>query len=103
MSVTATNVLPVPHRIDGNLKRTVYDVKFDSSYLAEGETLASSSVGLSSFETATATVKKPAKSVNVAQVYYDGSKIHLYDETPGEVASEADVYGLKVRVTSCGV
>lgn len=103
MSVTVANALPLPYRIEGNKKKTVYDVTFDSSYLSEGETLASTTVGLNVFETASCDIKKPAKTVNVASAYYDGSKIHLWDETPGEVASEADVEGLEVRVTSWGV
>lgn len=103
MAVTATNALPLPYRIEGNKKKTVYDVAFDEKYLEKGETLAPSTVGLNVFETATCDVKKVGGSVNVASAYYDGEKIHLWDETPGEVASEADVSGIEVRVTSWGV
>lgn len=104
MSVTVTNVLSPPHRIEGNRKKTVYDAVFDSSYTSEGEALAKTSVGLSNtFDHAICQIKKPAKSVNVAEAFYDGTKIHLYDETPAEVASEADVEGLEVRITSWGV
>jgi len=104
MAVTATNALSPPYRVEGNRKKTVYNVKFDSSYLAEGETLDKTSVGLANtFDHAICTIKKPAKTVNVAQAFYDGSKIKLFDETPAEVASEADVEGLEVQVVSWGV
>lgn len=103
MAVTATNALTIPYRIVGHRKETVYNIKFDSSYLSEGETLAASSVGLNYAEGgAVCNIKKPAKTVNVASAYYDGEKIHLYDETPGEVASEADVEGLEVQLTVRG-
>lgn len=103
MAVTATNALPVPYRIEGNKKKVVYDVAFDNKYLEGGETLAATSLGLNVFETAICDVKTVGGTVNVASAYYDGSLIHLRDETPAEVASEADVSGFVVRVTAWGV
>lgn len=105
MAVSVANVLTLPYRIVGNQKETVYDVTFDSSYLSEGETLTKASLGLSSIERATCTITAVKGSVNVANASYDPAKelIHLYDETPGEVASEANVEGDVVRVVSRGV
>ena len=105
MSVTVENALTLPYRIVGNQKETVTNVTFDSSYLSEGETLTKAQCGLSSVERATATIKAVKGSVNVANVVFDpvNSVIHLYDETPGEVASEANVEGVVAQVICRGV
>lgn len=104
MSVTVTNVLEVPYRITGNKKKTVRDVEFDSSYTEKGEALTKAQLGLSNVEYSTEQIRAIKGSVNVANASYDSAKelIHLYDETPGEVASEANVEGVVVRVEAFG-
>jgi len=102
MSLTFTNVLPVPYRIVGNKKKTVYDVTFDSSYLSEGETCSPANLGLNAVEYSKCAVQKVAGTVNVANASRYEEKLHLFDETPAEVASEANVEGVVVRVEAYG-
>jgi hypothetical protein len=104
MSVTVTNPLEVPYRISGNKKKAVRDIEFDSSYTESGEKLTKAQMGLSSVEYSTEQIRAVKGSVNVANASWDSSKelIHLYDETPGEVASEANVEGVVVRVEAFG-
>jgi hypothetical protein len=104
MAVTVTNALDVPYRIVGNQKETVFDVTFDASYQNGGEPLTVEALGLNYMERATCTIQKVAGTVNVANATYEESegKIHLFDETPAEVASEANVNGVVVRVVARG-
>lgn len=102
MSVSVANVLPVPYRIAGNKKKVVYDVTCDNKYLEGGETLAPATVGLSEIEHAECTIQKVGGTVNVASASWEASKLHLYDETPAEVASEADVSNIVVRLVAEG-
>lgn len=104
MAVTASNALSIPYRIVGHRKETVYDVTFDSSYLEKGETLKPATVGLNYGESALCQIKEVKGTVNVASAFYNPEKalIHLYDETPAEVASEANVEGVIVQVTTRG-
>jgi hypothetical protein len=106
MSVTVENVLSLPYRKVGNRKETVKNVTFDSSYLEKGETLTKSQLGFSQFvESAVATIKSVKGTVNVASASYDIAKevLHLFDETPAEVASEANVEGMVIQVIARGV
>lgn len=97
MALTFTNVLSVPYRIVGNQKETVYDVTFDSKYLEGGESATAANLGLNNIERSTWTVQKVGGTVNVASVSRYEEKLHLFDETPAEVASEADVSNIVVR------
>lgn len=105
MSVSVKNVLSIGARIYDGQKETVYDVSFDSSYQAGGEPLPISSVGLNIGWHAICNVKATGSdTVNVASAFYDPATelIHLFDETPAEVASEANVEGIVVQVTTVG-
>ena len=79
-------------------------ITFDSKYLTGGESLPASAFNLQSVDHAIATIKTVAKTVNVASAYYDKAtaKVLLFDETPAQVASEADVEGVVVEVTAFG-
>lgn len=102
MSVTVANVLDLPYRLVGKQKETCTDVTFDNKYLSEGETLAAATLGLSRIERATCNIQKVGGTVDVASAAWEADKIHLYDQTPAEVASEADVSGIVVRVVARG-
>lgn len=104
MGVSVSNPLAVPYRIVGNQKKAVRDVEFDSSYTSEGEALTKAQLGLSNIEYTNEQIRAVKGSVNVANASYNSAKelIHLYDETPGEVASEANVEGVVVRVEAFG-
>lgn len=104
MAVSAANVLSVPYRIIGNQKETVYDVTMDSSYTEKGEALTRATLGLNNIERSTCTINAVKGTVNVVSASYDPTEqlLHLYDETPAEVASEANVEGMKIRVVSRG-
>lgn len=103
MSLTFTNVLTVPYRIVGNQKETVYDVTMDSSYAEGGEPVTAANLGLNDIERSTWSVQKVSGSVNVASASRYEEKLHLFDETPGEVAGAANVEGVVVRAVSRGV
>lgn len=104
MAVSVANVLDVPYRIVGNQKETVYDVTCDNKYVTLGEPLTFANLGLNYVERAICNIQKVGGSVNVTEAAYDktNQKILLYDETPAEVASEADVSNIVVRVVSKG-
>lgn len=102
MALSASNVLSVPYRIVGNQKETCYDVTFDSKYLEGGESCPASLLGLNNIERSTCTIQKVGGTVNVTAVSRYEEKLHLFDETPAEVASEADVSNIVVRVVARG-
>lgn len=104
MSVTVANALDLPYRIVGAQKETVNNVTFDESYTEKGEALTASQLGLNYIESATCNIKSVAGEVNVAEAFYDpdNAKIHLYNETPAEVASEGNVKEVVVQVTARG-
>jgi hypothetical protein len=107
MSVSVENAQTVPYRIRGNRKRTITNVTMDSSYLEKGETLTKTQLGFTSFVDpgSVSTIKTVKGTVNVASAAYDEVKelLHLYDETPAEVASEANVEGMVIQVVAEGV
>lgn len=110
MAVTVANVGQGPGRnlpftTQGNAKRTVTDVTLDSSYLSGGEPVTAANLGLTSVNWAEAQINLAATTtVNAASAGYDEATglLHVYDETPAEVASTADLAGLKVRVIAYG-
>lgn len=104
MAVSVANKLGLPYRIVGAQKETVRDVTFDSKYTEGGEALTAADLGLNVVEHAECHVQSVGGSVNVASASYDEDEelIHLFDETPGEVASEADVSEVVVRVVAKG-
>lgn len=104
MAVSIANKLGLPYRIVGAQKETVRDVTFDSSYTSGGEALTAADLGLNVVERAVCNVQSVGGTVNVASASYDEEEelIHLFDETPGEVASEANVSEVVVRVVARG-
>lgn len=106
MAVSVEAALSPPYRVRGNRKETVTNVTFDSSYLEKGETLTKAQLGFTSFIDSTiSTIKEVKGTVNVASAHYERSKevLHLFDETPAEVASEANVEGMVIQITAVGV
>lgn len=102
---TATRVGSLPYRYVGAQKKTITDVAMDSSYPTGGESVPASDLGLNYVETAQAQIKSAATTtVNVTAVHYDETtnKLLAYDETPAEVANDADLDGLVVRITAFG-
>lgn len=105
MALTVTNKLATPYRIVGNQKEVVRDCAFDNEYPEGGEALSASTLGLTKIDhVQSAEVRAVGGEVNVANTGYDeeNEKLQLFDETPGEVADEADVEGVVVRVVARG-
>src|SRR5882672_7861941 len=106
MSVSVEAMLSPPYRIVGNRKETVTNVTMDSSYQEKGEKLTPAQLGFTSFvDSAQSLIKEVKGTVNVANAHYERAKelLHLFDETPAEVASEANVEGIVVQVTAQGI
>lgn len=103
MAISFARVTTTPYRIVGNQKETVYDCTFDSKYLEGGESCTPANLGLRVVERSTCTIQKVGGTVNVASASRYEEKLHLFDETPAEVASEADVSNIVVRVVARGV
>jgi hypothetical protein len=102
---TTANALDLPYRVVGNQRETVTDVTFGTKYTTGGLSVTPAELGLSYLERADCSVQNIGEgSVNVANAVYDetNKKIILYDETPGEVASEAEVKAPIIRVTARG-
>lgn len=105
MSVTVTNPDTLPYRVVGAQKETTRNVAFDESYLSGGEPLTPANLGLNAVDSALCTIQTTSEtSVNVTGASYDEATelIHLWNETPAEVASEANMKGLVVRVVARG-
>jgi hypothetical protein len=105
MALTVTNKLSTPYRIVGNQKEVVRDCAFDSKYAEGGEPLSAATLGLSRIDhIQSAEINAIAGSVNVASTGYDeeNEKLQLFNEEPKEVANEADVEGVVVRVVARG-
>lgn len=105
MSVSVSQVGSLPYYIVGAQKKTITDVALDSSYQSGGEPLPASSLRLNKVDYANAEIYSAATTtVNATSAGYDPTNalLHVYDETPAEVASTADLTGLVVRVTAYG-
>lgn len=104
MALTNANVLDLPYRVVGSQREVVYDCTFDSKYLTGGESLTPADLGLNYFERVVCSIQKIGGTVNVANASYDkaAKTLQLFDETPAEVASEADVSTIVVRVEARG-
>jgi hypothetical protein len=78
----------------GNLKMTVTPITFPTKYL-QADKLTAANVGLKkvSYGFAVLTSIGEAGTVNIANVVYNSvaETLKLYDETPAEVANEAEV------------
>src|SRR3990172_4286733 len=105
MALTFTRRGPTPYTIVGDERRTVTDVTFDTSYPTGGEAVTAAELGLHKIHTGTCCdLTATGAAVNVASATFDHatSKILLYDETPAQVASTADVATTVVRVVAHG-
>lgn len=93
-----------PPRTPGDERFSVSTVTFDNKYVTGGEPVSAASLGLRYVNFAICTVAAVGGTVNVAQAHYDtaNEKILLFDETPAQVASEADVSNIKVQVVAFG-
>lgn len=92
-------------RPPGGELRTVNRFTFDNNYPTGGESCTAADLGLRRVEWAEANiVVGTGAGVNVASANYDvaNAKLLLYDETPAQVASEADVATVVVQVTAYG-
>jgi len=78
----------------GNERMTVTPVTFGTKYTKEGEAFTPANAGLTHVNHGFAVLTGIGEGeVNVATVAYDytNGKLHLYDETPKEVAENAEV------------
>jgi hypothetical protein len=108
MSVSVANAITLPYRVRGNKKETVTNVTCSEKYVEGGEVLTPANLGFTQkVDSAICTVKTlgAGSTVNLATVFYDPSteKLILRDETPAEVASEAEIKKPVIQVTAVGV
>lgn len=92
-------------RPPGGEERTVNRFTFDEEYPTGGEPCLAAALGLTRVDFAEATiVSASGGGVNVAFADYDvtNGKILLFNETPAEVANEADVATVIVQVVAYG-
>ena len=88
----------------GNLKVTVTPITFPTKYV-QNESLTPADLGLSHVEYGYAVLTGIGTGeVNVANVVYDyeGEKIRLFDETPAQVAANAEIKGPTALVIAYG-
>jgi len=109
MAVTVTNPASLPFYIDGHQKRIHRRVAMDTSYPTGGEIVTAAELGLNNIDTADARIYSSAtttvNATSAAAAIQTGSgtiKVLVYDETPAEIASTADVDGLVIDVTARG-
>lgn len=92
-------------RPPGAEERTVNRFTFDNKYPTGGEPCSAADLGLTRVDFAIATVvTATGGAVNVCFADYDiaNGKILLYNETPAEVANEADVATAIVQIVAYG-
>lgn len=107
MAVAVENALSIPYRIVGNQKETVTNVTCSEKYVEKGEALTAAQLGLNYVEpgsTSCSIKELGSGSVNFVSAFYDaaGAKLILRDETPGEVASEAEIKKPVIQVRARG-
>jgi hypothetical protein len=105
MPISLENALSVPYRIFGAKKQTVYNVTCSEKYVEKGEVLTAAQLGLNVVDTATPILKAiGAGTVNIANAFYEPStsKLILYDETPAEIANEAEIKKPVFQITATG-
>ena len=105
MALTFTAVGKSGGDVLGTNRRTVTDITMDSSYLSGGEPVTANNLRLGRVVYATAQIQSTSGgAVNVASAGYDPATalLHVYDETPAEVASAADIATTVIRVEAYG-
>jgi hypothetical protein len=93
VSALAIGARPRKKAPPGNLKMTVTPVEFPTKYL-QADKLTPADVGLERVVYGYAVLTSISNgAVNIANVIYDPAKetLKLFDETPAEVANEAEV------------
>ncbi len=89
----------------GAQRRTVNNVTMDSSYLEGGEPITAAQLGLNRVEYATCTIASTSgAAANVASASYDPatSLLHVWDNTPAEVAGAGNIATTVVQVIAYG-
>lgn len=88
----------------GSRRVTVTDVTMDNSYLSGGEPVTPANLRLGQFDDAICNIKTISGTVNVAEAFLDTSTqlLHVYDETPAEVSSTADLSNVVIRIHAYG-
>lgn len=101
MALTFTKVYD---DVVGSRRQTITDVTMDNSYLSGGEPVTPANLRLGQFDHAICNIKSISGTVNVAEAFLDtGTQLlHVYDETPGEVASTNDLSNVVIRITAYG-
>lgn len=104
MALTIALPLDPDAQVEGARRYSVANVTFDSSYPTGGEAITAAQLGLNSVAFAICNVKAVGGTVNVANVYYNRAtaKLMVFDETPAQVASAADLSSLEVQVVAFG-
>jgi hypothetical protein len=95
---------PVPPGVPGNRKVTVTPITFPAEYVVD-EDLTPADLGLKRVDFGYAVLTGIGTgTVNIANVVYDyaNDKIRLFDETPAQVAAEAEVKGPTALVVAYG-
>lgn len=96
---------PRKNEVPGSLKMAVLPVTFPTKYV-QNEDLKPADFGFTQVKHGYAVITGIGTgTVNVANVIYDyeNDKLRLYDETPAQVAAEAEVKGVEVLVYAWGV
>jgi hypothetical protein len=99
------NALDVPYRISGNQRKVVYNCTFPTKYVTGGMSVTPAELGLSYIEDVDCAIVGIGEgTVNITTAIYNetSKKVELYDETPGQVASEAEIKAPVVKLTAYG-
>jgi len=90
--------------VPGAERVSVTTVTFDNKYVTGGEPVTAANLGLKKVRFAICTIAAVGGTVNVASAHYVPATglLLLFDETPAQVASEADVSNIKVQVVAFG-
>lgn len=92
-------------KVPGSERISVTDVTCSTKYVEGGEALTAEQLGLNQVDFALCQIKSSGEgTVNIVRAYYDDDeeKLQLFDETPAEVASEAEIKEPVVRVIAWG-
>lgn len=95
---------PRGNAVPGNLKLAVRPITFPTKYV-QNENLLPAAFGFARVAYGFAVITGIGTgTVNVANVIYDykNGKLRLYDETPAQIAAEAEVKGVEVTVYAWG-
>ena len=104
LAALSVGTKPRKNAVPGDLKLAVRPVTFPTKYV-QNEDLLPAAFGLERVAYGWAVITGIGTgSVNVANVVYDykNGKLRLFDETPAQVAAEAEVKGVEVLVFAFG-